>query len=134
MNEVEVDDYEATLNWALEEEKLRSNRGDGIGSFYLIIASILIFLICLFILYLGNRKRKNQKLGLNAGNIQNGENDETNEDNEDNGTDGSALSALGMMKDTKNLYEDELLNVMENRDDESPDPNIEVQDDEVDQK
>ena len=47
----EAEDFEPTFNWALEEEKIRPNRGDQISSFYLIFGSFLILSICVLILY-----------------------------------------------------------------------------------
>ncbi len=55
MSEVKDEEFEKTLAWAKTEEQLRANRGQGIGSFYLIIMSILILGLIVFIVYLVNR-------------------------------------------------------------------------------
>ena len=73
----EVDEYDATLVWAEQEEKLRLTRGQGISSFYLIIGSIFILLICIFILYYSNRGRKDE------------------------------ITTLDMMRDPENIYDEE---------------------------
>ena len=79
----EIDDYDDTLKWAIEEEKLRATRGQGVGSFYLVIASILIVLICALIFYYANKGRKDDP------------------------------SALEMMQDEDNIFDDEFSNVDE---------------------
>jgi len=56
--EEEVDEYDKTLIWALEEEKTRINRGKGIAPFYLIISSLVILLILCLILYFTNKEKK----------------------------------------------------------------------------
>ena len=73
----EVDDYEATLAWAEQEEKLRLTRGQGIGSFYLIIGSIFILLICILIVYYFNKGKKYE------------------------------LTILDLMRDPENIYDEE---------------------------
>ena len=45
------EEFDSTVTWALEEEKIRVNRGQGISSFYLIILSFVLLLICFFIFY-----------------------------------------------------------------------------------
>jgi len=79
----EVDDYEATLNWAQQEEKLRIERGQGFGSFYLVIGSIFIFLFCLLIFYYANKGRKDE------------------------------LSALDMITDPEHIFDDDFSNFEE---------------------
>ena len=73
----EVDDYDATINWAEQEENLRLTRTEGVGSFYLVVGSIFVLIICFFALYYGNRGRI----------------DDT--------------EALDMMNDPENIYDDE---------------------------
>jgi hypothetical protein len=99
----EVDDYEATINWATQEETLRATRGQGYGSFYLIIASILILLFCLLILYYTNRG--NGKKKTNA-------------------------SALDLIQDENNIYLEEFSNVEENdvNEDDNDDDEVENND------
>ena len=60
----EAGDYDATLNWAIEEEKLRATRVEGYGSFYLIIGAIFILIFCLLILFYANRGRKDGPTAL----------------------------------------------------------------------
>ena len=60
----EVDDFDKTLVWAIEEENLRATRGQGIGTFYLVIISIFIFVTCFLILYYSNRGRKLNTLDM----------------------------------------------------------------------
>ena len=52
-------DYEKTLLWALEEEKLRTNRGKGVSSFYLYLISLIIFIVFFLILYFDKEKKIN---------------------------------------------------------------------------
>jgi hypothetical protein len=56
--EEEIDDFDKTLVWMTEEENLRSVRKEGFPSFYLIIAALFIFVVCFFILYFSNRRKK----------------------------------------------------------------------------
>ena len=60
----EVDDFDKTLIWAVEEEKLRSSRGQGVGTFYLVIISLFIFVTCFLILYYSNRGKKLSALDM----------------------------------------------------------------------
>lgn len=60
----EVDDFDKTLVWAVEEENLRSTRGQGIGSFYLVIVSIFLFVSVFLILYYSNRGKKRTTLDM----------------------------------------------------------------------
>lgn len=57
----EVDEFDNTVLWSIQEEarcnKAKEN-GNGVSGFYLIIAAVLVFLICVFILYFANRKKK----------------------------------------------------------------------------
>lgn len=96
----EVDDYEATINWATQEEALRATRGQGYGSFYLIIGSILILLLCLLILYYSNRGNGNKK---------------TNS------------SALELIQDENNIYLEEFSNVEENEENEDENDDDEIE-------
>ena len=92
----EVDDYDATLNWAIQEETLRTTRGQGYGSFYLILVSILILMFCFLVLYYSNRNRTNK---VNKGN-------ELNE----------SLNALDLIKDENNILFEEFSNVEDDDD------------------
>lgn len=47
----EVDEFDTTVNWAIEEEKTRLTRGQGISSFYLIVLSLIIIFICVMIFW-----------------------------------------------------------------------------------
>ena len=60
----EVDDFDKTLVWAVEEEKLRSVRGQGIGTFYLVIVSIFLFVTVFLVLYYSNRGKKRTTLDM----------------------------------------------------------------------
>jgi len=60
----EVDDFDKTLVWAVEEEKLRSTRGQGIGTFYLVIVSIFLFVTVFLVLYYSNRGKKRSTLDM----------------------------------------------------------------------
>ena len=60
----EVDDFDKTLVWAIEEENLRATRGQGIGTFYLVIVSLFIFVICFLVLYYSNRGKKLNTLDM----------------------------------------------------------------------
>lgn len=60
----EVDDFDKTLTWALEEENVRTSRGQGIGTFYLVIASIVLFVIVFLVLYFYNRGSKVSALDM----------------------------------------------------------------------
>jgi hypothetical protein len=62
--EEEFDEYNDTLVWALEEEKLRTTRGQGINSFYLIVASIIILFAVFLILYFFNKGKKTSTLSM----------------------------------------------------------------------
>ena len=53
----EVDEFESTLNWAVEEEKIRATRGLGVSSFYLIIMAVFLLFIFILILYYTNKER-----------------------------------------------------------------------------
>ena len=74
--EDEIDEFDKTLIWSVEEEKLNAKRVSEmrIPSFYLIIAALFIFVTCFFILYYSNRRKK--------------------------------LGALDMMKDPDNVFEE----------------------------
>lgn len=61
---MEIDEYDSTLAWAIEEEKKRINRGNGYSTIYLIIISIIIFLSIFFILYISNKVNKPGALDL----------------------------------------------------------------------
>ena len=56
MEEV-IDEFDSTLNWAVEEEKLRLTRTEGVGTFYLVIASFIVLVICFFVLIYANKGR-----------------------------------------------------------------------------
>src|SRR5438105_14653987 len=60
INQEEVDEFDNTVLWSIQEEvRATKSREQGyISGFYLIIAAVLIFLICVFVLYFANRKRK----------------------------------------------------------------------------
>ena len=60
----ETDDFEKTLIWAVEEEKLRATRGQSIGTFYLVILSTIIFVICFLVLFYSNRRKKRSALEM----------------------------------------------------------------------
>ena len=62
---MEVEDYEATVNWAEQEEKTRLTRGQGISSFYLITGAIIVLVICFFVLYYANQGRLDETGALN---------------------------------------------------------------------
>jgi len=62
---MEVENYDATVNWAEQEEKARITRGQGISSFYLITGAIFVIVICFFVLYYGNRGRLDETDTLN---------------------------------------------------------------------
>ena len=93
MEEV-VDDFEPTLTWAVEEEKLRLSRTEGIGTFYLLIASFVIVVICFLVLIYGNRGRV----------------DEFPE----------TPKALDMMQDENNIYDIESEEINEKINEENP--------------
>ena len=61
MEIIEEEDFDKTLLWAVEEEKLRTTRGQGIGTFYLVIASLFIVATCFLFLYFSNRGTKKTK-------------------------------------------------------------------------
>ena len=103
----EVDDYDATLNWAIQEETLRTTRGQGYGSFYLILVSILILMFCFLVVYYSNRNRANGTSGVNKG------------------KDSKDITALDLIKDENNILLEEFSNVEdddieEEDDDEEP--------------
>ena len=52
----EVDEFDTTVNWAIEEEKIRLVRGQGISSFYLVILSLFVMFICVMIFWFTKRK------------------------------------------------------------------------------
>lgn len=54
------DEYDSTLAWAEQEEMLRASRGNGVSTFYLITASIIIFAICFMILFYSGDKTSNK--------------------------------------------------------------------------
>jgi hypothetical protein len=56
--EEELDEYDETLVWALEEEKIRTTRGQGVSSFYLVVIGIIILFIVFLFLYFSNRGKK----------------------------------------------------------------------------
>jgi hypothetical protein len=58
MSEETETDFEQTLIWAKEEEKLRSTRVEGISTFYLGLGAIFLFIICFFIIIYLNKDRK----------------------------------------------------------------------------
>lgn len=60
----EVDNFDKTLIWAIEEEKLRATRGQSVGTFYLVVASVIIFVICFLILFYSNRRKKTSALEM----------------------------------------------------------------------
>ena len=49
----ETDNFDQTLAWASEEEKLRATRTEGFNTFYLVIAAGLVALTVLLILIYG---------------------------------------------------------------------------------
>ena len=61
---MDEDDFEKTLIWAAEEEKLRATRGQGVGSFYLVVTAIIIFVIIFLTLYFYNRGSKMNALEM----------------------------------------------------------------------
>lgn len=85
----EADDYDATLNWAIQEETLRTTRGQGYGSFYLILVSILILMLCFLVLYYANKNKTSEKKGQDKSN----------------------LTALDLIKDEDNILLEEFSNV-----------------------
>ena len=97
----EVDDYDATLNWAIQEETLRTTRGQGYGSFYLIFASILLLLFCFLILYYSHRNNKVPK---------------------------GSLSTLDLMRDEDNILLEEFSNVEEDVEEDDVDDNVNEKD------
>ena len=58
-------DYDSTVAWALEEEKIRVDRGKAYSTFYLFMGSICILLLCFFVLYYFNRGEKYEFESLN---------------------------------------------------------------------
>lgn len=52
------DDYEATVVWADQEEKIRTTRGQPVSNVYLFALSFFVLGACLFVLYLFNRNKK----------------------------------------------------------------------------
>lgn len=60
----ETDDFDQTLIWAIEEENIRTTRGQNIGTFYLVVTSVIIFVICFLVLYFSNRKKKTSALDM----------------------------------------------------------------------
>ena len=60
----EVDDFDKTLVWAIEEENLRTTRGQGVGTFYLVIVSLFLFVSVFLILYYSNRGKKRSALDM----------------------------------------------------------------------
>lgn len=61
---MDEDDFEKTLIWVEEEEKLRITRGQGVGTFYLVVLSIILFVITFLILYFSNRNKKMNALEM----------------------------------------------------------------------
>jgi len=61
---MDEDDFDKTLIWAVEEENLRANRGQGVGTFYLVIVAMFLFVICFLILYFSNRGKKMNALDM----------------------------------------------------------------------
>ena len=82
------EDYETVVAWAEQEEKTRSIRGQGVSSFYLILGSIFVFIVCFLILYYTNRGRKTE------------------------------LTTIDLMTDPENIYEEEFTSNVEDEDDE----------------
>lgn len=75
----EENDFNTTVAWAVEEEKIRQTRGQGVGSFYLILVSVVILFLCFLFLYYNGPKSDLK----------------------------SDLFALDMMKDPTNIFDDE---------------------------
>jgi len=55
----ENEDYDKTLLWAMEEERLRSSRGQGVGSFYLVVTALFVLIVVFLILYFQTDKNEN---------------------------------------------------------------------------
>ena len=64
MEIIEEEDFDKTLLWAVEEEKLRTTRGQGIGTFYLVVVSLFIVATCFLFLYFSNRGTKKTKSAI----------------------------------------------------------------------
>lgn len=62
--EEEIDEYDQTLVWALEEEQIRTTRGQGVNSFYLVVASIIILFTVFLVLYFSNKRKKSSALSM----------------------------------------------------------------------
>lgn len=53
-----MEDFDKTLSWVTEEEKLRKERGQGISTFYLFIMSFMVIAFIVFMIYLINTNGK----------------------------------------------------------------------------
>ncbi len=52
----EIDNFNNTIQWAAQEEILRTERGNGISAIYLIIGAVIIFVFLLMFVILLSRK------------------------------------------------------------------------------